>query len=111
MFEHLPWKVETSIDRFLRLSDPSLEIVGTDSGILLASLLRLPKVALNERPHLVVVGELAVAEKLVTSLKFLAPTVNACILPSFDVGIYSNLYPNRRVIAGRLRWLWRQIWW
>src|SRR5207302_1479272 len=22
-------------------------------------------------------------------------------------GVYSNLYPNRRVIAGRLGWLWR----
>ena len=29
------------------------------------------------------------------------------MLPSFDVGVYSNLYPNRRVIAGRLGWLWR----
>ncbi len=107
MFEHLPWKIENSLERFLRLNEPSIEIVGTDSSTLLAAVLRLPKVAFNERPHLVMVGDVAAAERLITSLKFIAPEVNAFVLPSFDVGVYSNLYPNRRTVAGRLRWLWR----
>ena len=107
MFEHLPWKIESALERFFRLSEPSLEIVGTDSGTLLASLLTLPKVALNENPHLVVVSDLAAAESLVCSLNFIAPKVSTFILPAFDVGVYSNLYPSRRVVAGRLRWLWR----
>ncbi len=107
MFEHLPWKVENSLDRFFRSGGPSLEIVGSDSAILLAGLLTLPKVALNEKPHLILVGDAKQAEKFVTSLKFLTPTTSAYVLPGFDVGVYSNLYPNRRVIAGRLSWLWR----
>lgn len=84
-----------------------MEIVGTDSATLLAGVLSLPKVALNEKPHLVIVGSTKDAERLVTSLKFLSPEARPTVLPSFDVGIYSNLYPNRRVVAARLGWLWR----
>lgn len=107
MFEHFPWKVESSLDRFFRNGEPSLEIVGSDSVTLLAALLTLPKVALNDKPHLVVVADPSAAQRLVTSLKFIQPEARATILPSFDVGIFSNLYPNRRVAAGRLRWLWQ----
>ena len=107
MFEHLPWKIESALERFFRSREQSLEFLATDAGTLLASLLTLPKVALNENPHLVVVSDLAAAESLVCSLNFIAPKVSTFILPAFDVGVYSNLYPSRRVVAGRLRWLWR----
>lgn len=107
MFEHLPWKVENSIDRFFRTGEPEMEIVGSDSATLLAGLLTQPKIALNEKPHLVVVGDHAAAQRLLTSLQFIAPSTRACILPGFDVGPYSGLYPNRRTLAQRLRWLWR----
>ena len=107
MFEHLPWKVENSLDRFFRNRESSLELVGTDSPTLLAGLLTLPKVAMNDKPHLIVVGNARAAENLVTSIQFLSPEARPIVLPSFDVGVYSNLYPNRRTIAGRLGWLWR----
>lgn len=107
MSEHLPWKVENSLDRFFRNRESSLEIVGSDSPTLLAGLLSLPKVALNEKPHLVVVGNRPAADKLIASLKFLTPELCPTVLPSFDVGVYSSLYPNRRVVAERLGWLWR----
>lgn len=107
MFEHLPWKTENSIDRFLRTGEPAMEIVGTDSSTLLAGLLTLPKVVLNEKPHLVIVADPAAAQRLVTNLKFLTPDARIYQLPSFDVGVYSGLYPNRRTLAGRLRWLWQ----
>ncbi len=107
MFEHLPWKVENSVDRFFRNREPALEIVGSDSSTLLAGLLSLPKVALNEKPHLVVCGTAQAAQKVATSLKFFTPSSKIFRLPSFDVGVYSNLYPNRRAVAQRLRWLAR----
>lgn len=107
MFEQLPWKIENSIDRFLRNREPNLEIVGTDSSAFLAGLLTLPKIALNDRPHLVIVGDPAAAAKLTTSLNFFSPETQVCPLPGFDVGIYSGLYPNRRAVAQRLQWLWR----
>ena len=84
-----------------------MEIVGTDSATLLAGLLSLPKIAMSAKPHLVIVGGAKDAERLVTSIQFISPESRPVVLPSFDVGIYSNLYPNRRVIAGRLGWLWR----
>jgi transcription-repair coupling factor (superfamily II helicase) len=107
MSEHLPWKVENTLDRFFRNRSPELELVGTDSPTLLAGLLTLPKVALAENPHLIVVASAADAAKLTTSLKFFSPDARVFELPSFDVGLYSNLYPNRRTVAARLRWLWR----
>ncbi|MBX3020459.1 MAG: transcription-repair coupling factor [Bdellovibrionales bacterium] len=107
MFEHLPWKVENSIDRFFRTGEPEMEIVGSDSATLLAGLLTLPKVALNEKPHLVVTADMTAAQKLETSLRFIAPENRVHLLPSFDVGVYSGLYPNRRTLAARMRWLWQ----
>lgn len=107
MFEHLPWKVENSLDRFFRNREPVLEIVGSDSATFLAGLLTLPKVAWSEKPHLVIVGDSATANRLVTSLRFFSPEAQPRVLPAFDVGLYSNLYPNRRTTAQRLRWLWQ----
>lgn len=107
MFEHLPWKVENSIDRFFRNGDPELEIIGSDSPALLAGLLCLPKIALSEKPHLIICASEAATQKVSTSLRFFSPSNRIFTLPAFDVGIYSNLYPNRRTVAQRLRWLWR----
>ncbi len=106
MFEHLPWKVENTLDRFFRNREKSLELIGSDSVTLLAGLLTLPKVALSDKPHLIIVGDGETADRLVTSLRFIQPELRTSILPGFDVGIYSNLFPNRRTTSGRLRWLW-----
>lgn len=106
MFEHFPWKTENALDRFFRNREQKLELIGSDSVTLLAGLLTLPKVALNEKPHLVLVPDVATGDRLVTSLRFLNPEITTRILPGFDVGLYSNLYPNRRITAQRLRWLW-----
>lgn len=107
MFEHLPWKIENSIDRFFRNGEPEMEIIGSDSPTLLAALLSLPKIALNEKPHLVVCGTHPSAQKLASSISFFTPSDKVFVLPPFDVGVYSSLYPNRRTVAERLRWLWR----
>ncbi|MGE0528257.1 MAG: hypothetical protein AB7P49_14405, partial [Bdellovibrionales bacterium] len=107
MFESMPWKIESSLDRFFRNGEPQMEIVGTDSLTLLGGVLTLPKVALNEKPHLVLVADEAAVQKLVTSLRFLTPEAHPYVLPAFDVGVYSGLHPNRRALARRLRWLWR----
>lgn len=84
-----------------------MEIIGSDSSTLLAGLLSLPKIALSEKPHLIVCADQTAGQKLATSLKFFSPSQRVYQLPPFDVGIYSSLYPNRRTVAHRLRWLWR----
>src|SRR5690606_20624013 len=86
--------------------EPKLDLVGSDSPIFLAALLTLPKVAFAETPHLVLVGHHEVAEKLETALRFFSPEASCFVLPPFDVGVYSGLYPNRRTVADRLKWLW-----
>lgn len=107
MTEGLPWRVESSIDRFFRTGEPRLEIVGTDSIALLGALLGLPRVHLGERPHLVIVPSVSAAQQLGISLKFFNPDVKSWVLPAFDTDVYSGLYPNRRLISERLRWLAR----
>jgi transcription-repair coupling factor (superfamily II helicase) len=107
MSEHLPWKVENSLDRFFRNREPQIEVVGSDSPTLLAGLLTQPKILLNGTPHLVIVPDLQSVQKLLSSLQFFSPGAGALMLPSYDVGIYSGLYPNRRILSQRLNWLWR----
>ncbi len=106
MFESWSWKVEDSFDRYFRNREPRLDVVGTDSTTLLAGLLSQPKIALNEKPHLILCATAKAAANLVTSLRFFSPEPKFHLLPEFDVGVYSGLYPNRRVIADRLRWMW-----
>jgi transcription-repair coupling factor (superfamily II helicase) len=61
----------------------------------------------GQHPLLVVTPGLDEAQELIDSLAFFAPHMKASLLPAFDVGVYSNLYPNQRVIAQRLNWLFR----
>lgn len=105
----LTWKLEASIDRFLRTlggQEQRLDIVGTSSLSVLGGILSLEKVRLSGRPHLVIVPSLADAQALECALRFFEPKTDLYILPPFDVGVYSGLYPNRRVITQRLAWLW-----
>jgi hypothetical protein len=106
-YENLPWSVEATIDRFFRNQEPRLAVVGTSSLSVLGALLSLHKVRWSERPHLVVVPTMADASRLECALSFFEPSSQAFVLPAFDVGVYSGLYPNRRIVAQRLSWLWR----
>lgn len=105
--ESLPWSVEGSIDRFFRNQEGRLEIVGTSSPSALGGILSLHKVRWSDRPHLIVVPTPADASRLETALQFFDPTGGIFVLPPFDVGLYSGLYPNRRTVAQRLSWLWK----
>ncbi len=105
MIEQFPWKVENTLDRFFRNRERRLEVVGTSSPTLLAGLLTSEKLRLSQ-PNLVVVPTSKEAAQLQASLEFFAPNINAHLLPHFDVGPYSHLYPNRKAVAKRLAWLW-----
>ena len=82
------------------------EIVGTSSVSVLAALLSQHNVRLSGRPNVVLVPTLADAQALEMALTFFSPPGEVRILPPFDVGIYSGLYPNRRIVSERLAWLW-----
>jgi hypothetical protein len=93
--EPLTWKIESTIDRFFRNREKRLDIVGTSSVSVLAALLSHEKPRWSERPHLVIVSTLDEAHRLQAALDFFGRTP-AQILPPFDIGLYSGLYPNRR---------------
>lgn len=105
MLEQIPWKVESALERFLRNQEPHLEVVGTSSPTLMAGLLSSDRLRL-QRPNLVILPSQKEVDQMVAAFQFFSPGVPLHVLSHFDVGPYSFLYPNRRSVAGRLRWLW-----
>ncbi|MGE0764380.1 MAG: transcription-repair coupling factor [Bdellovibrionales bacterium] len=103
--EPLRLDLQSSIDRWLRLPAEPLELVGSASPLLLASLL-LHHDPHQPGPHLVILARSEEVKRLGRALTFLDPSAEFLELPAFDVGIYSNLYANRRVISERVRWLY-----
>lgn len=106
MSEH-HWRAAEPLERFLKGPKTTLDIVGSDSPTYLAGLLLDDRVRWSKNPHLVVVSSTEQAEVLLAALQFFDPKVSAEILSGFDVGLYSGLYPSRRLMAARVGWLWR----
>jgi len=106
--DRLSLEVLGSLDRWQRLPPKKMQITGADSVLSLAALL-LWSSGDSEPPfpHVAVLPRSDDVKKLEEALSFLSPTARPLVLPEFDVGPYSNLYPNRRLIAQRLRWLFR----
>ena len=103
--EPLSLAAHGTLERWLRMPPSSLEVEGTASFTALASLLLAPNSNKTPGPHLVIVARPEDTKRLNTALRFFDPTASAHELPAFDVGVYSNLYPNRRLIAERMSWL------
>lgn len=57
------------------------------------------------RPLIIVLNEEEQIQQLVQDIRFFNPDFQYCILPSFDVSPYSNLYPSPKIVGQRLRWL------
>lgn len=106
MSEH-HWQAAATIERFLKGSQNKLEVIGSNSPTYLAGLLLDDAVRWSKNPHLVVVPRAEEAENLVQALQFFDPQVQAEILTGFDVGLFSGLYPSRRLLASRMGWLWK----
>src|SRR5690242_15473473 len=104
MQEPLSFSFHSSIERWFRLPAEPLEIVGTTSFFALASLVNHHYSELKS-PHLVIFPRTEDVRRWVRAGQLLDPRFSALELPAFDVGLYSNLYPSRRHIAGRVRWL------
>ncbi len=104
--EPFPLRTIETLERFLSRPPLIKEMVGSTNLSFLSHLLSQRRLNL-ERPVVLVVATDKEAESLVTNLKFFDPTIAPIILPGFDVSPYSQLYPNRKVVADRLHWLYR----
>lgn len=94
------------VTQALEFNPSPIRLVGMDSYAPLSLLLTQNSSSrLTKNPHVIVTPDLETAEKLIESIRFFDPTLATHLLPHFDVGVYSNLYPNQRVIAQRLNWL------
>jgi transcription-repair coupling factor (superfamily II helicase) len=94
------------VAKALEFDPPPIRLVGLHSCTPLGLFLSQHSTArLRKNPHLVITGDVPSAERLQESLLFFDPAIHVHVLPPFDVGVYSSLYPNQRVLARRLRWL------
>lgn len=88
--------------------EKSIEIIGSQSPVVLSSLLGAESfVDLHKKPQVVIVPSDSHAEDLKESLLFFNPSLKIHLLEGFDVSPYSSLYPNFRSIAQRIYWLYR----
>lgn len=102
----LPFRANNDLEKALASRFSEIEVVGIGSMVELAAILSLPANA-QAGPHLVLLPLEADCERLKKSLHFFDPALSVHVLPGFDVGVYSGLYPNRRLIAERVGWLAR----
>lgn len=79
-------------------------MIGTTSFFALANLVNHHYSGLKN-PHLVIFPTAEDTQRWVKAGKLLDPNFSVLELPAFDVGVYSNLYPSRRLVAQRVRWL------
>ncbi len=83
----------------------TFSVVGVHSAQALAAPLSNSMLS-AKHPQLVVVESVDQARVLAEEIAFFSTDAQIFILPEFDVDLYSNLYPNQKIIAERLRWLY-----
>ncbi|MCB0350159.1 MAG: transcription-repair coupling factor [Bdellovibrionales bacterium] len=106
--EPIPLALLGRLTKSLEFSSPPIKLVGLHSCAPLALYLSQSQhTRLGKQPHVVVTPDLASGEKFIESLHFFDPNLRATLLPPFDVSIYSNLYPNHRIISKRISWLYQ----
>ncbi|MFS4458907.1 transcription-repair coupling factor [Bdellovibrio sp. HCB2-146] len=101
-------RLESILERALETSHNKIQVTGASSPLALAYFLsQTYSKVINNLPHLVVVGSSREAEELQQLLKFFDPDRHSTILPAFDVSPYSGLYPNSKVLAERISFLFK----
>ncbi len=83
-----------------------LDIVGTNSPLLLAPLVGKWPGPLSRRTHLIVFPTDQAASQFCEDLLFFDPSGahHVAMLPTFDVSPYSALYPKREIASQRISW-------
>lgn len=100
-------RFEKILERSAELGAKSLEVSGTDSTLALALFLtQNTSSELWRGPQIVIVPDAKTAADLEAHLAFFEAGAPSLGLAGFDVSPYSGLYPNSRMIAERVRWLY-----
>ena len=103
-------QLEKSIERALELGLNKVDVSGTASSFLLANILAGQRTAhIVRAPHLVILPSSVAAENFLEDLAFWKADHAAREMPGFDVEYFSGLYPNARISAERVGFLWRLL--
>lgn len=102
--EAMNLKTSSLIERQFTNSNQLVNISGSDSSPSLSILLSSNNPEIHKRPHLIIVNDEKTARSLISDINFFDPSIEVAFLPSFDVGVYSGLYPHSRISHQRLNW-------
>lgn len=101
-------RFQAVLSRKLELGAKSISIKGLDSTVPLASLVtKMESFASSGQTHLVVLPDEDSCDRFETDLSFFSPKKPISRLTTFDVSPYSELYPNRKNISQRIRWIFK----
>jgi transcription-repair coupling factor (superfamily II helicase) len=93
-----------SLRRALEISSEEIQLVGSTNPSFLAWLLVNEK---SPSPRLVITYNSKMASQLASDIRALDPKQTPYLLEPFDENPYSGLYPNKSVVQGRTRFLWK----
>ena len=105
IFEDLPINFTNHFIKALESHESSFFIEGSLSEESLSALISGIHSKNIGLQHLIVVENSKVAKKIAKCFQFFNPSLNVQLLFGFDISAYSNLYPNKKLIAQRLGWM------
>lgn len=104
--ETFPLHFQHILNRQMEISSQPIQISGVHSTVALGPLLTQRQGAIAKSPHIVICTDESEVLRTEKAIRAIDPQVKVFVLPSFDVGIYSTLYPNSKAIAARIRFLY-----
>jgi transcription-repair coupling factor (superfamily II helicase) len=106
MVESFPLRLTAILNRQLEISNKDILVSGSHSHLSLALLLaQRASGALSSAAHVLILPNEDEAQKLKRSIRSFDPQIDVSFLPAFDVGPYSTLHPNFKVLCERLSFL------
>ncbi len=106
MVESFPLRLTSILNRQLEISESDILVSGSHSHLSLAILLaQHPGGAFNTATHVLILPNEDEALKLKRAILQFDPQIDISFLPAFDVGPYSTLHPNSKVLCERLGFL------
>lgn len=108
--ENFPLYFAARISRALEFQQGRIRVSGCHSPLGLALLLTQGQTSkVGTRPQVVIMAEHSDVEQFRDTILSVDPQVPVYVLPPFDVGVYSTLYPNHKVIANRIQFLHKAL--
>lgn len=107
--ESFPLHFQHVLNRQIEISSRPIQISGVHSTVALGPLLSQRQGPMAANPQIVICPDEAEVSRVEKAIRAIDPQIKIFTLPAFDVGMYSTLYPNSKVVAARIRFLYNAM--